>query len=292
MKWPESLISDLAARRAVLFIGAGISMNSVGQDGKTRPKSWTGFLEAGTKKIGNGNSKLVKQIKDLITRNDLLTACEVIKNKLGEESFANLMLDEFQKPGFRHAGIHETLWSLDARITITPNIDTIYDTLVADRGNNTVTVKTYKDSDVAQAIRRRAPLLIKSHGTIGSPNALIFTRSDYAKARNEHRAFYELLYSLLSTHSFLFVGCGLEDPDIRYLLEDYKYRNSYTQTHFFTIPKDQYMSEVRDVYSTSLNLNFIEYSSDNHHQQLKDGLAVLSTKVELSRQDMSARSSW
>jgi len=292
MKWPDSLISDLAARRAVLFIGAGISMNSVGQDGKTRPKSWIGFLEAGTKKIGNGNSKLVKQIKELITRNDLLTACEVIKNKIGEESFANLMLDEFQKPGFRHAGIHETLWSLDARITITPNIDTIYDTLVADRGNNTVTVKTYKDSDVAQAIRRRAPLLIKSHGTIGSPNALIFTRSDYAKARNEHRTFYELLYSLLSTHSFLFVGCGLEDPDIRYLLEDYKYRNSYTQTHFFTIPKDQYMNEVRDVYSTSLNLNFIEYSSDNHHQQLKDGLADLSMKVELSRQEMSARSSW
>lgn len=292
MKWPDSLVSDLAARRAVLFIGAGISMNSVGQDGRTRPKSWVGFLEAGTKKIGNGNSKLVKQIKELITRNDLLTACEVIKNKIGEESFANLMIDEFQKPGFRHAGIHETLWSLDARITITPNIDTIYDTLVADRGNNTVTVKTYKDSDVAQAIRRRAPLLIKSHGTIGSPNALIFTRSDYAKARNEHRTFYELLYSLLSTHSFLFVGCGLEDPDIRYLLEDYKYRNSYTQTHFFTIPKDQYMNEVRDVYSTSLNLNFIEYSSDNHHQQLKDGLADLSMKVELSRQEMSARSSW
>ena len=168
MKWPDSLVSDLAARRAVLFIGAGISMNSVGQDGRTRPKSWVGFLEAGTKKIGNGNSKLVKQIKELITRNDLLTACEVIKNKIGEESFANLMIDEFQKPGFRHAGIHETLWSLDARITITPNIDTIYDTLVADRGNNTVTVKTYKDSDVAQAIRRRAPLLIKSHGTIGS----------------------------------------------------------------------------------------------------------------------------
>lgn len=292
MRWPDSLISDLAARRAVLFIGAGISMNSLGQDGKTRPKSWVGFLEAGTKKIGNGNTKLVKQIKELISRNDLLTACEVIKNKLGEESFANLMLDEFQKPGFRHAGIHETLWSLDARITITPNIDTIYDTLVADRGNNTVTVKTYKDSDVAQAIRRRAPLLIKSHGTIGSPNALIFTRSDYAKARNEHRTFYELLYSLLSTHSFLFVGCGLEDPDIRYLLEDYKYRNSYTQTHFFTIPKDQYMSEVRDVYSSSLNLNFIEYSSEDHHQQLKDGLTDLAMRVELSRQEMSASSSW
>jgi hypothetical protein len=292
MKWPDALISDVAARRAVLFLGAGVSMNSVGQDGKSRPKSWPGFLEAGAKKIGSPNSKLVKQIKELISRNDLLTACEVIKNKLGEEAFANLMLEEFQTPGFRHAGIHETLWSLDARITITPNIDTIYDTLVADRGNNTVTVKTYKDSDVAQAIRRRAPLLIKSHGSIGSPNALIFTRSDYAKARNEHRTFYELLYSLLSTHSFLFVGCGLEDPDIRYLLEDYKYRNSYTQTHFFTVPKNQYVPEVRQVYSTSLNLNFIEYSADDNHKQLKDGLIELSQKVELARQEMSARSSW
>jgi hypothetical protein len=292
MRWPDSLIRDIAARRAVLFIGAGVSMNSVGVDGKTRPKNWAAFLQAGAKRLGSRKKKVVVQLGELIDRNDLLTACQVIKNQLGRQAFVDFMKDEFQGPGFRHAPIHEALWALDLRITITPNIDTIYDNLVADRGAGTVTVKTYKDSDVAEAIRRREPVLIKSHGSIGSPNALIFTRSEYAKARNEHRQFYELLYSLLSTHTFIFVGCGLEDPDIRYLLEDYKYRNSFTQTHFFTMPGDQYVQEVLDVYSESLNLDFITYDSADNHSQLSSGLVELGGKVELARQDMGRRNAW
>lgn len=292
MKWPETLVRDLASRRSVLFLGAGVSMNSLGLDGKTRPKSWSTFLRAGARKLGSNKKKIVVQLNELIDRNDLLTACEVIKNELGRQAFVDLMKDEFQAPGFKHAPIHEALWSLDLRITITPNVDTIYDNFVASRGAGTVTVKTYKDSDVAEAIRRREPVLIKSHGSIGSPNSLIFTRSDYAKARNEHREFYELLYSLLSTHTFLFVGCGLEDPDIRYLLEDYKYRNPFTQTHFFTMPSSQYLPEARKVYSDSLNLEFVTYDQANNHAKLNVGLADLSGKVEISRRDMGSRLAW
>lgn len=292
MRWPEPLIRDIAGRRAVLFIGAGVSMNSLGLDGRTRPKNWPEFLRAGAKKLGSRKKKIVVQLVQLIDRNDLLTACEVIKNELGRQAFVDFMIEEFQGPGFRHASIHEALWALDLRITITPNVDTIYDNLVADRGAGTVTVKTYQDADVAEAIRRRAPVLIKSHGTIGSPNALIFTRSDYAMARNKYREFYELLYALLSTHTFIFVGCGLEDPDIRYLLEDYKYRNSFTQTHFFTMPVDQYVPEVLGVYSDSLNLDFIKYNSAKNHAELGAGLLDLVEKVELVRQEMGRRNGW
>lgn len=292
MKWPESLTRDLASRRAVLFIGAGVSMNSVGLDGKTRPKSWPGFLMAAAKRLGSPKKKIVVQIGELVARNDLLTACEVIRNELGRHEFVELMRQEFQAPGFRCAPIHEALWGLDVRITITPNVDVIYDNFVADRAAGTVTVKTYRDKDISEAIRRRGPLLIKSHGSIGSPNELIFTRSDYARARNEYRTFYELVYSLLSTHTFLFVGCGLEDPDIRYLLEDYRYRNLFTQTHFFTIPKDQYAAEVMKVYKDSLNLEFIPYDAAKNHAGLTKGLDELGTKVDLQRQEMGRSNSW
>ena len=267
-------------------------MNSLAEDGKTRPKSWSEFLAAGARKLGSPNKKIVMQLRDLISRNDLLTACEVIKNQMGREGFVNFMKSEFQTPGFRYAQIHETLWGLDLRIAITPNIDNIYDGLVAERGAGTVTVKTYKDDDVAETIRRRERVVIKSHGSISAPNALIFTRSDYAKARSAHRSFYELLYSLLSTHSFLFVGCGLEDPDIRFLLEDYKYRNSFSQKHFFTLPVDSYVEPIRDVFSESLNLHFVTYDSSDRHRELMSGLAHLKDRVELMRADMGRKTSW
>src|SRR5690606_20176368 len=146
--------------------------------------------------------------------------------------------------------------------------------------------KTYKDDDVAETIRRRERVLIKSHGTITSPNALIFTRGEYAKARSEHRDFYELLYSLLSTHTFLFVGCGLDDPDIRFLLEDYRYRNGYSHKHYFTYPKETYVPEVLGVYGDSLNIGFIQYSEADHHKELGSGLISLKSSVDVLRPEM------
>ncbi|MBB3343057.1 SIR2 family protein [Luteimonas sp. RC10] len=292
MRWPDQLVKDIAARRAVIFLGAGVSMNSVAQDGKTRPKSWPAFLLAGAKRLGSRQKRIVKQVEDLIVKNDLLTACEVIKTQLGRNDFVEFMKSEFQDPGFRPAEIHETLWGLDLHVAVTPNVDQIYDTLLADRGNGTVVVKTFKDNDVAETIRRRERVLIKSHGSIGSPNALIFTRSEYAKARSEHREFYELIYSLLSTHSFLFVGCGLEDPDIRFLLEDYRYRNIYSHSHYFTIPEESYVKEIRDVLADSLNLSFVTYSSVSNHVALSAGLVSLKNRVDLMRVEMGRGLVW
>lgn len=292
MKWPESLVKEIAARRAVLFIGAGVSMNSVALDGRTRPPTWRALLTDGAKKLGSPSKKVVKQVKGLIDAGDLLTACEVIKNELARDEFVTFMKDQLQTPGFKHAPIHETLWGLDLRVTITPNVDNIYDALVADRGSGTVSIKSFKDPDVAEAIRRRERVLIKSHGSISSPNDLIFTRSEYAKARSEHRGFYELIYSLLSTHTFLFVGCGLDDPDIRSLLEDYRYRNGYSQKHYFTFPRETYSDEVLRVFTDSLNLHFVLYSEKSNHAELGSGLVTLKSAVDLLRPQMGNSLSW
>ena len=44
IKWPAELISDLARRRTVLFLGSGISRNSTNTEGR-KPKTWVAFLE-------------------------------------------------------------------------------------------------------------------------------------------------------------------------------------------------------------------------------------------------------
>ena len=292
MRWPDQLIKEISARRAVLFIGAGVSMNSIATDGKSRPPSWGTLLGTGAKKLGSPTKKVVKQVNTLIAKGDLLTACEVIKNGLGRDEFVTFMKEQLQDPGFKPAAIHETLWGLDLRITITPNVDNIYDSLVSDRGAGTVVIKSFKDDDVAEAIRRRERVLIKSHGSITSANALIFTRSEYAQARSAHRAFYELLYSLLSTHTFLFVGCGLDDPDIRFLLEDYRYRNGYSHKHYFTFPAETYSQEVLKVFEDSLNLGFVLYSEAQNHRELSAGLEDLKARVDLLRPEMGRAQSW
>ena len=290
--WPEPLIRDIASQRAVLFFGAGVSMNSLGQDGITKPNSWVSFLTNANQSISGISAPLKKEIRALIRKNDLLTACEVIRRAIGRDDFVELVKKEFQTPGYQAAKIHESLWKLDVRITITPNFDNIYDSLVASRGNGTVTIKRYFDNDVADAIRRKERVVIKSHGSVSDPDKLIFTRVDYARARSENSRFYELLDALLRTHTFFFVGCGLEDPDIRLLLEDYCFRHPFSPQHYFVIPSKQFSPQVKTVFEESLRLKLLEYKSTPDHANLTTELEQLVQKVEGARIEMGKQLTW
>lgn len=292
IKWPPELVHAVACRRCVLFFGSGISMNSLGRDGKTRPPSWAGFLLDATKELGSSNKKIVKEIKKLIDNFDYLTAAEVIRKKIGRERFIDRVKDAFHAPDFQPAKIHDLLFQLDLRISITPNFDSIYETAVAKRGAGAVTVKKYDDDDIADSLRRHERVLIKSHGSVSTPNHLIFTRTDYAEARNKHRHFYELLDSLLRTHTFVFVGCGLDDPDIRSLLEDYRYRHPYGQSHYFVTASDRYCPEVKDVFSDSLKIHILEYPYTTDHSNLTIHLEKLVNLADSERIEIGKALTW
>ena len=293
VNWPKELIHGIACRRCVLFFGAGVSMNSLGADGITRPQSWPVFLTNATKKLAASNQKkIVREINKLIAKSDLLTAAEVIKNEMGREAFVNLMKDAFHVPDFQSAPIHDLLFGLDLRISISPNFDNIYEAAVGKRGAAAITVKKYFDDDIADSLRRHERVLIKSHGSISNANKLIFTRTDYAKARNEHSQFYELLDALLRTHTFVFIGCGIDDPDIRSLLENYRYRHPYGQSHYFVTAAQNFCLQIKSVLSESLKINIIEYTATKDHGHLTSGLKDLLDAVNLERIHIAKSQSW
>lgn len=292
MNWPNQLINDVACRRAVLFFGAGISMNSVATDGTTRPKGWVQFLQDATTRIPEAKKALRSEVKTLINKNDLLTACELVRRSIGRDDFVQLVKQEFQVPGFTPAPIHDLLWKLDLRITVTPNFDNIYDSVIVQKGCGTVSIKNYSDVDIADGLRRHERVLIKNHGSVTTPDEIIFTRIDYAKARNKHRHFYELIDSLLRTYTFIFIGCGLDDPDIRMLLEDYCFRHEFAQKHYFVIPDRRVSMELKGIYEESLKIKFVEYKYTSDHNNLTVGLQNLVSAVELKRIEIGKEQGW
>ncbi|OWY31363.1 SIR2 family protein [Herbaspirillum robiniae] len=290
--WPRELVREIARRRCVLFFGAGISMNSVGKDGKTRPPGWGEFLLHAIDQIPNISRKLRKDIKSLIDRTDYLTAAEVIRTELKPDGFKALVKEAFHSPDFQPATIHSHLYKLDLRIAITPNFDGIYEAAAGQRGAGAITVKNYYEDDIAEALRRNETVLIKSHGSVSSANKLIFTRSDYAKARNQHGQFYELIDALLRTHTFIFVGCGMDDPDIRSLLENYCYRHPSAQNHYFITASNNYNKEIKKVLSESLKINILEYAYTKDHSNLTKSLEQLIKTLELERKEVGERQLW
>lgn len=286
INWPHSVIEDIARRKCVLVLGSGVSKNSKNRAGN-RPKDWKEFLNSACHNLPGKT-----EIKRQISSGDYLTACELIKKEMGRDDYNTLVRSEFLTPAFQPAEIHEHIFNLDSRIVITPNFDKIYDTYANTVSNGNIIVKKYYETDVADCIRRPEPLIIKIHGSVESPDKLIFTRKDYAEARTKYRDFYHLIDALSITHTFVFIGCGTNDPDIRLILEDYSFRFSQNKMHYIVMPKHAIHLRVREIISETMSLKALLYDPRNDHTELTDSLKNLVKDVELKRDDLAQTRKW
>lgn len=285
INWPNDVVDALARRRSVVYLGAGISRNSTNAAGD-RPKTWRQFLQAAIEHV-EGSAALHAQIRKLLRQNDFLTACEVIKESMGNHLFHELIQDEFVRPRFQPAPIHDSIINLDTRIVATPNFDKIFETRINAIQNNSILVKNYYDGDIAEAVRSTGRMVLKVHGTIDTPGRMIFTRTDYATARHEHSDFYSILEALAITHTFLFLGCGLNDPDVRLLLEDYGFRHKQAAPHYFVTPRENVHTRIRTAVERSLNIQILTYDSRDDHRILKESIDRLVTDVSTRREELT-----
>lgn len=286
IKWPKEVVSDISRRRCVIFLGSGISMNSVNTAGR-RPKTWRAFLDSTLEEISPK-----AHINKLIKESDYLTACEVIKRKLGKEEFTRIVREEFLTPAYQPADIHKKIFALDSRIVATPNFDKIYETYANSEANGSIVVKQHYDSDVISSIRGSGRLILKVHGTIDSPDNLIFTRAEYAEARTKYATFYEVLEALALTHTFVFLGCGVYDPDIKLLLEDTLFKHNSSRSHVMLLPKTALHDSVIAVIQDTMNLNIIQYSDKDNHKELLESINNLVELVEAERDELKINMNW
>lgn len=288
ISWPNNLVNDIARRRCVLFLGSGISRNSTNYENK-HPKTWKELLLAGVAEIPKQSQSCVKKH---IAANNYLMACELLKKFMGRETFVDFLRNEYTTPRFNPADIHKKIFELDSRIIATPNFDNIYDVYVQHETAGTTNIKRYYDEDVADIIRKNDRLILKIHGDIQTPDKLIFSKIDYAHARNTYAHFYKILEALMLTHTFIFLGAGLNDPDISLLLEDYNFRYSFTRKHYFIIPKKTLTPEEREIYTGFLGLQFLEYDPRLDHRELLDSISELVSKVEEERKNIAGTNNW
>lgn len=286
INWPQEVVMDIARRRCVLFLGSGVSRNSVNTAGR-RPDTWYNFLNNALQGITPK-----AHIKKLLGENDYLTACELIKRNLGRDAFTNLLRNEYLTPAYIPAEIHKVIFKIDSRIVATPNFDKIYETYANSEAHGSIVVKHHYDEDVSSLVRETGRLIIKVHGTIDAPNNMIFTRAEYAQARSKYRNFYELIEALSMTHTFVFIGCGVNDPDVRLLLEDTFFKHKFSRAHILLMPSKSLHKDVIDVIEDTMNLKIIPYSSKDNHKELLDSLQALVAQVEVVRENLRTDSNW
>ena len=287
--WPDDLVRDIAARRSVIFLGAGVSKNAQNARGE-HPMDWKEFLRYLASLVPDPvhQAEIIACVGDA----DLLTACELARQHLNHDGFRTALLREFVNKGFQPANIHDDLSRVDSRFVLTTNFDKLYENRANQIQQNTVLVKTYYDADVADVFRRSERVVLKVHGTIDSPDKTIFTRSQYALARRDYAHFYQLLRGLFVTHTFVFLGASLRDPDIQILLEDHAYRFDGSRPHFIVMPRDAAREGTLRVIERTMNLRALLYDPADNHRELAESVTALVPLVEAAREVLAETADW
>lgn len=290
INWPDSLVDSLARRTCVVYLGSGVSHNSVNHEDKN-PPTWKTFLERGCDRLKKEPTKK-KLVEEKIGANDYLMACELLRKAIGKDGFNKLLKNEFQTPQYPEADIHKYIFELDSKIVVTPNFDKIYDIYAQNVTHGAVVIKSYTDKGIIDCIRNSERFVLKIHGSIDNPDNLIFSQADYAQARNDHFNFYQILNALLLTQTFLFLGASLNDPDIKLLLENYAFQYPMSRKHIFVIPNNQMSEDERNIYSETLGLDFLLYDSKDNHKELTDSIKDLGDMVNGRRNELGAVQNW
>ena len=292
ISWPNELIESIARRKCVLFLGSGVSANAKNSDGKS-PATWAPFL----KTVLTNHQEILRphseEIEKLLDARDYLMACEIIVNEMGERDFGECVATEFRRPGYIPAEIHKVIFSLDSRIVITPNVDKIYEQYACSESNSTIVVKSYSDEDLAKYLRTNDYLIIRAHGSVDESSKMIFTHGQYSKARNKYASFYRLLDALILTHTFIFIGCGINDPDIQLTLENANFLYENCLPHYFVASGENMTPNIKNILDKNRNLRVLTYENeDGEHIELLESLKELSSAVEARREEISQSCTW
>lgn len=121
--WPEPLVRDLARRNVAIVLGSGVSKNSLGANGVDRPPVWLEFLKKGIERVGTRGTQ---HIKRAISDSDYLHACEWLKDKL-DDDWEEFLRSQFLTPSYTASELHDLIFRLDQRITLSLNLDNIYE---------------------------------------------------------------------------------------------------------------------------------------------------------------------
>lgn len=276
--WPKSLVTEVARRRCILFLGAGVAASATNAAG-TRPKEWKAFLLAAVALVHD----IPKQadITQLINDNRLLLALQAIRAEADPGDYQGLLNTCFNDATFEPSELHKVIFDLDSRLVITTNFDKIYEKHCLTASTDGFKVIPYNSDSLGDEIRSDTRLIIKAHGSIDDIGRMVFTKAEYHAAKQNFSSFYAILKALLLTNTCVFIGCGLDDPDVLLLLEEVRITANPNRPHYALLRTGSHSAYVRNDLLSAYNVRTLEYGPN--HVDLVTDLKALQAEIDAIR---------
>lgn len=280
------LVEDVARRRSVLFLGAGVSAGATTNSGR-RIRQWGQFLAETADLIQDDEVK--QHAQNLISEKDFLMACEIIREAIGPSTWEDELRNEYTQIG-NVTQLHKAIISLNQRIIVTTNFDKLLET-AWNQCNPSAThypkIEIGISEESFQIFRDNREYIIKLHGSVDVPESIIFAKSDYNRKAYGSWAYTKFIETMLMTHTMLFIGFSLNDPAIAFILEMYAQHLPKARPHyiFSAGPVSQNYIQI----TKRLRRIFIlPYDESNDHAELVSIIEALGQQASVRRREIAA----
>lgn len=270
--WPKPLVREIAERRVLVFVGSGISKAA-----SPAMPNWSNLLSELKDNLSQATEK--KFVSGLIKTGNLLDAAQIISDGLDRAVINDFMRDKFQIRPMIHHEIYRSILELDLKTIVTTNYDEFLEKNFEhfSGGMQAYNVCKHTSSDLLDKLRSPGRTIVKMHGCVTELNDLVLDRFSYFKAKRENSGFFQVLSSLFTINTVLFLGYSLGDPDMQIILEDINMHSDSSHGHYSLVSRQDHKSINRSMKRT-YNILCIEYPK-GAHDDVPSYLAELATAV-------------
>ena len=256
--WPDNLVEELAYRRCLIFLGSGISATAKNDDDES-PDTWGAFLDNVKSKMKNPSGDDKKFVEDMLKKQNYLLALQAIADLCDSGEYSNYLKSQYLRGKYKPSKVHELIKDLDSKIVVTTNFDKLYEGLCHEPEYITF---DYTDTrSIIGSIKAPENIIIKAHGSIDDTEKLIFTAKQYYQAQEKYPEFYHLMTALFLTHTVVFFGYSLNDPDINLLLQ-FLHNTANSSCPHYMIDKKGNKPQLVKHWKDTYNVSLLEYGDD------------------------------
>ena len=256
--WPDNLVEELAYRRCLIFLGSVISATAK-NDAVESPDTWGAFLDNVKSKMKNPSEDDKKFVEDMLKKQNYLLALQAIADLCDSGEYSNYLKSQYLRGKYKPSKVYELIKDLDSKIVVTTNFDKLYEGLCHEPEYITF---DYTDTrSIIGSIKAPENIIIKAHGSIDDTEKLIFTAKQYYQAQEQYPEFYHLMTALFLTHTVVFLGYSLNDPDINLLLQ-FLHNTANSSCPHYMIDKRGNKPQLVKHWKDTYNVSLLEYGDD------------------------------
>lgn len=262
MSWPDSLVREIVEKRCILHLGSGLSCQSV-DDAGNRPPSWSSLLrKLGSEVLDKEEDKNL--VEDFINEHKFLDAAEVIKSKGREAEYIAKLRECYFVTRYLPSEAHRAIVEILPKILVTTNYDLITERILNDlSGLESYIQFDHTKDGLLDSVKSPHMLYVKLHGCAKHAQDTILSRSDYFKLRDKYSKFFDTISALYKINTVLFIGCGIEDPDINLILENNRIQSGGASPNYALVGSLSYAAKIKESIKSQYNIELILFEQED-----------------------------